>query len=145
MNNFYKKLFLCFIVIQSIFINVCYSATLQAPYLLEMLEGLKVADDCQIPQYVRKDWRHWIDEDENGLDARQEVLLLESLIIPRLNDNGSKVIVGRWYDPYADLLFTKPESLDIDHFVPLGEAHKSGGCNWSAAKKRRYANAFMHK
>lgn len=28
--------------------------------------------------------------------------------------------------------------------MPLGEAHKSGGCYWTTYQKRQFANALMH-
>ena len=30
--------------------------------------------------------------------------------------------------------------MDIDHFIPLKNAHQSGGYNWSSAKKEEFAN-----
>lgn len=47
---------------------------------------------------------------------------------------------GRWYDPYSDKYFTNPSDLDVDHFVPLKEVHRSGGYKWNKEKKQEYAN-----
>jgi hypothetical protein len=123
----------------------CYSTSGLVTDLLKALNDLNLADDCLDPKYTRKEWRHWIDEDRDGLNTRQEVLYSESLIAPSLRNDSKKVIAGRWYDPYTDKIFSKPQDLDIDHFVPLGEAHKSGGCNWDAAQKKYYANALMYE
>ena len=62
--------------------------------------------------YSRKNWQHWIDEDKDGQDTRQEVLISESLIAPTLRSDGKKVLAGSWHDPYTDSLFTKPSDLD---------------------------------
>ena len=32
--------------------------------------------------------------------------------------------------------------MDINHLVPLKEAHESGGFAWDAAKRRDYANGL---
>ncbi len=48
------------------------------------------------------------------------------------------------FELIQDSLFTKPD-LDIDHFMPLGEAHKSGGCHWGSTKKKNYANDLVHE
>ena len=33
-----------------------------------------------IPKYQRKNFKHWIDADKNGLNTRQEVLKRDSLV-----------------------------------------------------------------
>lgn len=71
-------------------------------------------------------------------------MIAESLIEPTLSYNGKKVKSGRWYCPFTDKIFTNPSDLDIDHLVPLKEVHRSGGCYWSKAKKKRYANTLKY-
>ena len=51
-----------------------------------------------------------------------------------------RVASGRWRDPYTGLSQDDPHAVDIDHLVPLEDAHNSGGWAWSSAKKREYAN-----
>ena len=37
------------------------------------------------------------------------------------------MIAGEWYDPYLDSLTTDPSVINIDHFIPLADGHRSGG------------------
>ena len=47
---------------------------------------------------------------------------------------------GRWYDPFTGRHFTNPRKLNIDHFVPLAEVHRSGGTDWTPSQREQYAN-----
>ena len=93
-------------------------------------------------EYNREDWGNWIDEDKDGLNTRDEVLAEESLIKPVISNN--KVVYGKWFDKYTGKYFTNPRDLDIDHLVPLKNAHISGASNWSKRKKNRYYNYLKY-
>ena len=90
--------------------------------------------------YNRDEWMHWIDADGDCHDTRQEVLIEESVVVPVLDTRGCRVLSGMWRDEYTGLTFTDPGDLDVDHRVPLANAHRSGGWAWNAARKRAYAN-----
>ena len=94
--------------------------------------------------YDRSLYRHWIDADGDCQDARQEVLVGESLTPVRLNGAGCRVVSGRWFDPYTAQTFTDPGRLDIDHFISLAEVHRSGGDSWTTELRRAYANDLDH-
>ena len=47
---------------------------------------------------------------------------------------------GRWLGLFSGTVFTLPGDLDIDHMVPLANAHRSGAWQWSPERKRLYAN-----
>ena len=98
-----------------------------------------VPDD--IPEYDRSDWRHWIDEDGDCQDARQESLVAESLVpVIFETDRECRVATGRWYGAFTGVYVEDPSDLDIDHLVPLKNAHLSGGWSWDAEMKEEYAN-----
>jgi hypothetical protein len=90
--------------------------------------------------YDRKLYKHWIDEDRDCQDTRQEVLISESIELVMLDERGCKVISGLWNDPFTGNIYTDPSDLDIDHMIPLKEVHVSGGYDWSAARREQYAN-----
>lgn len=89
-------------------------------------------------------YRHWSDADGNCRDTRQEVLVAESLAPPTMSSDGCKVVSGRWYDPFTGATFTDPGELDVDHRVPLSEAHRSGAHRWDAERRAAYANDLSH-
>ena len=99
-----------------------------------------------IPKYERAEWRHWADEDGDCQDARQEVLIEESKVPVSYEDtNQCRVVSGMWTGLYIGDEFTDPGDLDIDHMVPLADAHNSGGWAWDGDKRRRYANDLSYK
>ena len=80
-----------------------------------------------IPDYDRGEWRHWVDEDGDCQDARQEALIAESETpVTYKSEDRCRVASGSWDGPYTGERFTDPGDLDIDHMVPLANAHRSG-------------------
>ena len=61
-----------------------------------------------------------------------------------MDDRGCRVVSGRWLEPYSGQIFTNPGDLDIDHMVPLAEAHRSGADTWTAEQREDYANDLFH-
>lgn len=117
--------------------------------------GGDVIRERVLPPYKRSDWRHWLDADGDGEDARIEVLKEEShMPMVRFTDRGgSQRIRGVWKCPFTGEVFTTPSEpyfedgkkktrvfIDIDHRVPLEEAHLSGGHAWDVVKRAQYAN-----
>ena len=92
-------------------------------------------------EYNRSEWTHWIQDDDDCQDLRQEVLIEESIITPITTLDGCKVQRGLWWDLFTGAYFSDPTELDIDHLVALKEAHLSGGWQWDHDKKRNYANS----
>ena len=50
------------------------------------------------------------------------------------------MVSGRWDDPYSGEVFTDPTRLDVDHMVPLRNAQRSGGWEWTKQRRQKYAN-----
>jgi hypothetical protein len=54
----------------------------------------------------------------------------------RFDTRDFLIIGGTWHDPYSGNTVTHPGDLDIDHLVPLANAHVSGGWTWDPERKR---------
>ena len=93
-----------------------------------------------IVPYDRSLYALWTDDDNDCQDTRQEVLIAESLRPVEFDEAGCRVVEGSWFDPYTALMVTNPSELDIDHLVPLAEAHRSGADAWDAELRQRFAN-----
>ena len=110
---------------------------------INQIEDL-IVDDFNIssvPKYDRDHWSHWKDYNGDCVNTRHEVLIEES-VAPVKFDGACKVSTGEWHDPYSGRVFYEAKSLDVDHFIPLYNAHNSGGWKWDKDKKATYAN-FM--
>ncbi|MEQ8396461.1 HNH endonuclease [Thalassobaculum sp.] len=97
-----------------------------------------------VQPFDRSLYRHWVDADGDCQDTRTEVLIQESLEPVGLSADGCTVARGRWYDPYTDQSFTEPRDLDVDHRIPLAEAHRSGADRWDPARRQAFANDLSH-
>ena len=96
---------------------------------------------ADIPSYDRGEWRHWTDVDGDCQDARQKTLIAESnsAVVFESSEN-CRVESGQWIGPYTNTAINDPSKLDIDHMVPLANAHVSGGWAWSKEQKTLFAN-----
>ena len=96
---------------------------------------------ADIPDYDRGDWNHWVDADGDCQDARQEVLITESLVsVTFETDRQCRVEAGKWFGAFTGVFTGDPGDLDIDHLVPLKNAHLSGAWKWDAEMREEYAN-----
>ena len=96
---------------------------------------------ANLPEYDRRDWKHWTDADGDCQDVRNEVLVAESrTTVSFRTDRRCRVASGQWLAPYTSTVVTDPGKLDIDHMVPLGNSHESGAWKWSSRQRERYAN-----
>jgi hypothetical protein len=89
--------------------------------------------------YDRSLFKHWIDADGDSCNAREEVLIIESLE-PVTLGAGCKVLTGRWLSNFDGVVITDSSKLDMDHMVPLKEAWDSGANTWSASRRQAFAN-----
>ena len=117
-------------------------------HVMQILNELQVSDRGSGIEYNRRDWRHWIDADRDCQNTRAEVLIAESVarvsFAPEEDGDRCRVVSGRWVGPWTGEVFTDASDVDIDHHVPLGHAHLSGGWDWSPERKRAYANDLTH-
>jgi len=105
-----------------------------------VLGQLSIDDNPRPPTpYSRDDWSHWDDLDGNGCDTRQDVLLRDTRVAATTGA-GCSVIGGDWYSIYDAAVAYTPGDFDIDHVVPLADAHASGGWRFGAEQRRQYAN-----
>ena len=107
--------------------------------VLALLDALTVSAEHS-NGYDRDLFRHWIDADRDGCDARKEVLLAEAVAAPR-QGNRCSLSDGAWISRY-DRATEQGDGggFDVDHLVPLAEAWESGAHAWSSQRREDYAN-----
>ena len=95
--------------------------------------------------YHRSLYGGWLDADNDCQNTRHEVLIAESRVTASLDETGCFVVAGEWYDPYLDSLITDPSVIDIDHFIPLAEVHRSGGAKWDDRARYSFGNDLSER
>ncbi len=128
--------------------SISPTATSVPPKLTQPSSGLAFSLEineiaANLPEYDRADWKHWTDEDKDCQNTRHEVLIEESLkAVTFKNDKQCQVATGEWLAPFTGDTVTDGTKLDVDHMVPLKNAHDSGGWAWDKDKKAAYANGM---
>ena len=130
--------------------SISPTATSVPPNLTQLSSGLAFSLEineivADLPKYVREDWKHWIDEDKDCQNTRHEVLIEESLkAVTFKSDKQCQVATGEWLAPFTGDTVTDATKLDVDHLIPLKNAHDSGGWAWDAGMKSAYANEMAY-
>ena len=91
-------------------------------------------------RYNRKSWPHWSDFDNDCMNTRHEILLVQASGPVKKSPDGCYVSTGLWNDPFSGKTFNRASDLDVDHIIPLKWAHDHGGAWWSKKNKERFAN-----
>lgn len=86
-----------------------------------------------------KEWR-WADADDDCQDTRTEVLVRSGTNVTFTGPDECHVASGTWNDIYSGKSVTTYTDIEVDHLVPLRDAHASGGYRWTLEEKRAYAN-----
>ena len=113
---------------------------LSGPIILPGLVIAAIPED--LPVYRGEGWIHrWIDADGDCQDTRAEVLIEESTVAVNFGiDVRCTVDGGQWFAPFTGKTVSFSRLLDIDHTVPLANAHRSGAWAWPSHKKEDYFN-----
>lgn len=90
-------------------------------------------------EYNRDSFVHWIDIDNDTLDAREQALQEQSGSL-KLSSSGQEKIINFWICPYTAKIIIDSSKLDADHIVPLKWAWDHGANEWSNEKKILFAN-----
>ncbi len=81
----------------------------------------------------------WLETDRSRCNVRELVLIAEAVSISDV-DQDCRPLDGVWRSWYDGETFDDPSELDIDHMVPLAEAHDSGAAGWTAQRRSAYSN-----
>ena len=86
---------------------------------------------------------HPLDADHDGCITRKEVLIRDAISIDHVS--ASCAVYGQWKSPYDNKVTDNPNTLQIDHLVPLAEAWHSGAYKWSHRRQIAFGNDLGYK
>jgi hypothetical protein len=116
-----------------------FTVTVDAAALTADIEALAVAEERD-EGYDRDLFPHWRDDDGNGCDARDDVLVAQDRSGNLTEADCDGAMTGEWVSMYDAATVTASGDIDIDHFVPLKEAWGSGAVDWTTEDRQSYAN-----
>lgn len=116
-----------------------FTVTVDPAQLAADIEALTVAAEAN-EGYDRSLFPHWRDDDGNGCDARDDVLVAQDRSGNLTEADCDAGMTGEWVSMYDAETVTDSGEIDIDHFVPLKEAWGSGAIDWTTEDRQAYAN-----
>ena len=96
----------------------------------------------KVGDYDREAFNHWIDENNDCLNTRHELLKAKSTVPVLKDKRGCLVLEGTWIGEYSGATYTNSEELDIDHIVPLEWSWRHGTVRWTDSWRETFANDF---
>jgi hypothetical protein len=106
---------------------------------IEVLKTITVQNEYS-RGYKRSLFRHWLDFDGDGCDAREQVLKRDAIGLPQVDPFKCFVVEADWLSPYDGVRTSDRTRVDIDHTVALKEAWDSGAWQWNEAQRTAFAN-----
>ena len=106
---------------------------------IEVLKTISVQNEYT-RGYKRELFKHWLDIDGDGCDAREQVLKRDAVGLPQVDPFKCFVVEADWLSPYDGERTSDRTRVDIDHTVALKEAWDSGAWQWSEAQRTAFAN-----
>jgi Protein of unknown function (DUF1524) len=107
----------------------------------QQLGQLQVAASRSMTGYSRERFPHWT-QHEGGCSTRELVLKRDGTGVT--TGANCTVTGGHWVSPYDEKATADPQSLDIDHMVPLANAWRSGADAWTDEQRSKFANDLDH-
>ncbi len=101
---------------------LCLAAIPAAAWSGEVWHGIRVAEEHRCSHYDRGDYRY-----------------PQSVELAIIADQAGKV-----YGPYTGRTFASRRQTDIEHIIAVSEAHDSGLCAASPARKREFARDLLN-
>lgn len=87
---------------------------------------------------ARSEYKHWVDLNGDGFDARERCLMESSLTQPNIHQ--AKVISGVWCCKATAMILKSPRHTDCDHIIAIDEVDKNIGRTWTPDQKIEFAN-----
>lgn len=93
--------------------------------------------------YDRDLFDYGIDADHDGCITRKEVLIRDAVTLSSVSK--SCALYGTWTSLYDNTTTADPNTLEVDHLVPLAEAWYSGAYAWTHQQQVAFGNDVDYK